>query len=737
MTGENFFCTFPEIIHNMRKFIFLISLFFIGNTGFSQINLWKTSLPAATAEKGYQIKTTSNNFFYFDIIAFKNLVKSNPNGGFVISLPVGDKEFVDFKLTINTTISGELMDKYTEIRAYDGYAMDGSKRKAKVDIGPDYFRAMILQPGQETIFIDPSVFTQSLQNNYVLYKKSELITEKNFSCHQKGESNLAAEDVFQSKAVQSCELRTYRVAIAATGEYTAFQGGTVAKALAAQVTTMNRVNGIYERDLAITMTMIANNDQIIYTNASTDPYSNGNPDEMIDENPTNINNVIGVSNYDIGHVFGTNSGGLANLGCVCSNSMKAGGVTGSGAPVGDAFDIDYVAHEMGHQFGANHTFNNSCDGNRNSPTAMEPGSGSTIMSYAGICSPNVQSNSNDYFHAISLQEIGIEISTSSHTCAVKSPLNNVAPAISGTTGSVTIPAGTPFMLKATATDADGDNLTYCWEQMDKEITQQAPQATAVKGPSFRSYSPAGSPVRYFPSISNQLSSSYAWERLSTKTRTYKFRVTVRDNAENGGCTEYQDVTLSATASAGPFVVTYPNLASVTWTGLTTPTVTWNVANTDVAPVSCENVKISISVDGGLTFTTLIESTPNDGSEEITVPNVNTTKAIILISSENETFFDISDRLFKIVASELGTDNLTATDFSLYPNPSNGLITVNFNTFDYISGFRIYNASGKLVMEETKNISSDAVIDISRLDTGVYFFETVINNQKSVYKLIKN
>jgi len=273
--------------------------------------------------------------------------------------------------------------------------------------------------------------------------------------------------------------------------------------------------------------------------------------------------------------------------------------------------------------------------------------------------------------------------------------------------------------------------------MDKEITQQAPQATATKGPSFRSYSPVSSPVRYFPSLSNQLSSSYTWERLSTKTRTYKFRVTVRDNSENGGCTEYQDVTLSATESAGPFVVTYPNLASVIWTGLTTPTVTWNVANTDVAPVSCENVKISLSVDGGLTFTTLIESTPNDGSEEITVPNVNTTKAVVLISSENETFFDISDRLFKIVASELGTENLTAAHFSLYPNPSNGLITVNFNTFDYISGFRIYNASGKLVMEETKNISSDAVIDISRLDNGIYFFETVINSQKSVFKLIKN
>ncbi len=718
----------------MKKFL-LLSFVFVINVSFSQVNLWNTTT-SNSAQTGYKIHTTSARYFTFDILKFQQIAKRDLNN-FVIKIPVSETESIDFKLTINTTMSEELMAKYPEIRSYNGYALDGSHRSAKINIDAHYFRAMILQPGSEVLFIDPVVFTNTVQNQYVLYKKSEFITDKSFTCNLVSESIISMDELFDAKAVQSCELRTYRVAIAATGEYTAFHGGTIQDALAAQVTTLNRVNSIYERDLAITMTMVGNNDQLIYDNAGTDPFTNGNPDQMIDENQSVINSTIGASNYDIGHVFGTNSGGLAQLNCVCRNSEKAMGVTGSGAPIGDPFDIDYVAHEMGHQFGANHTFNNACGGNRNSATAMETGSGSTVMGYAGVCPPNVQLHSDGYFHAISLKEIGTAISSPTHTCPVKTPLNNVAPSIVSTSGNFTIPSETPFMLKAIGNDADGDSLTYCWEQMDKEIASQAPKANSTKGPSFRSYSPTNSNIRYIPSIANQTSQSFTWERLSTQKRTYKFRVTVRDNAQIGGCTEFQDIVVSADTSSGPFVVTYPNLASVVWTGLTTQTVTWDVARTDLAPVACQNVKILISIDGGLTFTTLIENTPNDGSEEVTVPNVTTTKALIMVQSESETFFDISNRQFKINQSGVGVNAIDMFNIQLYPNPTSSQLTVDFDNVDVIHGYRIYTTSGQLVMEHSGDVNKKTSIDVSKLSNGMYIFETIANDQKVVLKVLKN
>lgn len=721
----------------MKKVIPFILCCVLNLSVSAQQNFWKRQNDKLSNQDGYRIQTQAQTSFYFDIQSFKDLIKSTPNP--VISIPLNEVVFANFRLIANTTMSPELQIKFPEIHAFNAEVVGNKNIKAKIEIGPDYFRAMIMQPNGQVVFIDPAVFSNSLQHNYIVYTKEHFVTDKTFDCHFKSENKIEIDDLFSAKAIQTCELRTYRVAIAATEEYTVFHGGTKAQALAAQVTTLNRVNGIYERDFAITMTLIGNNDFLIYTNASSDPYSNGNPDYMIDENVTNINTVIGAANYDIGHVFGTNSGGLANLDCVCKTNMKAGGVTGSESPVGDPFDIDYVAHEMGHQFGANHTFNNSCGGNRNSATAMEPGSGSSIMSYAGICPTNVQNNSDGYFHAISLQEIGTAISKVSHTCPVKTPLTNVAPTVTSTSSIVSIPVGTPFMLSAQATDADGDSLTYCWEQMDKEITTQPPTATATKGPSFRTFNPTPSPTRYFPSIKNQTQGSTTWEKLSTAARSYKFRVTVRDNASGGGCTDYQDITFSAIDGAGPFLVTYPNTTGIVWTGLTTQTITWDVANTDAAPISCQNVSISISTDGGNTFTTLIASTPNDGSEDIQVPNVATTKAIIMVTSESQHFFDVSDKLFKIETSALETTNLTQSklELGLYPNPTSQTVSVHFDGAEFIQGYKIYNALGQVVSLSNLRLKSNTVINLSELTPGVYLFETEANGQRIIQKLIKN
>ena len=325
----------------------------------------------------------------------------------VISLPHPDGEKYDYQVFLNTTMSAGLAAKFPEIRSYDAVAMDKSGRTVKLDITPQGFHAMILSPAESTIFIDPYSFGGNDFENYQVYYRKDFKSNKAFTCDVETTTSLDFGDFdITPKAFGTCELRTYRVAISATGEYTTFHGGTKLLAQAAQVTTMNRVNGIYERELAITMVFVPNNDLLVFVNKNTDPFTNGNPGAMISQNQNTVNSLIGNSNYDIGHVFGTNSGGLAGLGVVCRAGEKARGVTGSGSPIADPFDIDYVSHEMGHQFSGNHTFNNSCSGNRNNGTAVEPGSGSTILAYAGICAPNVANNSDDHFHGITLQEMG-------------------------------------------------------------------------------------------------------------------------------------------------------------------------------------------------------------------------------------------------------------------------------------------------------------------------------------------
>lgn len=580
-----------------------------------------------------------------------------------LELPLADGSFHRYQIHENTTMAEGLAANFPTIRSFNGVPMSQTGELVKLDLTPQGFHAVVLFPDKPTSYIDPYTFGGSDIEHYMVYSKADFTSTKIRECGVDAvASELKKKTDASTKSFGDCQFRTYRLALSASAEYTNFHGGTVANALAAQVTTMNRVNGVYERDMAITMNIIANNNLIIYTNAGSDPFTNGNPGAMIAQNQTNTNSVIGSANYDIGHVFGTNSGGLAGLGVVCSSS-KARGVTGSGAPIGDPFDIDYVAHEMGHQFDCNHTFNGTggaCAGNGNPSTAMEPGSGSTIMAYAGICSPqDVQPNSDDHFHGISLEEMGNFVTSPGHTCPVESSTSNTPPMVSGTTGSgVTIPANTPFALTATATDPNGDILTYCWEQMDNQSSTQPPVGTATVGPNFRSFSPTTNPTRYFPSIASQLAGGpYTWERLPTVSRTMNFRVSVRDNNPNGGCNDEQDITFSTTSTAGPFVVNYPTATGITWIGNSNQTVTWSVANTTASPVSCANVDILISLDGGVTFSNIANNVPNDGSQTVIVPNTSSTTAIIMVICENGAFFDISNNVFTITAA---TEDYTVT-----------------------------------------------------------------------------
>ncbi len=608
----------------------------------------ETDLQKLKADRSNSLQITAEGATYYSL-KFEDIYEVISNGGVgtVLDIPLGNGEFERFTLLGNSSMHPNLAARFPEIKTFNIVSATNPGTWGKLDISPQGVRIMIGVAGSKTVFIDPAFRNDT--EAYIVYTRDMYVATKEATCLVSGEAGkYSTEDAKSAASFNDCELKTYRLAVAATGEYTQFHGGTVAQALAAMVTSVNRVNMVYELDFGVTLELIENTDDIIYTNFSTDPYTNGSPGDMIVENQTNINNVIGFSNYDIGHVFGTNSGGLAGLGVVCGGS-KARGVTGSGAPIGDSFDIDYVAHEMGHQFGATHTFNNSCGGNRTNSTAVEPGSGSTIMAYAGICNPNIQNNSDDYFHGTSMRQIGLEIE-SHNNCPVITGIDNVAPQITSVTTDIFIPASTPFALTAQASDMDEDDvLTYCWEQMDTDISEQPPLASSDEGPNFRSFDPELSPTRYFPRLSALASSpSQTWERLPGVSRIMEFRVSVRDNAVGAGCTQYEDAEVTVVGEAGPFRVSYPSVTGIEWDAFTTETVLWDVASTDLAPINCELVDIYLSVDGGDSYPiVLVENVPNTGSAQISVPNNFTNDARVMVMNDAGTFFDISNNDFSI------------------------------------------------------------------------------------------
>lgn len=570
----------------------------------------------------------------------------------VLSLPTPEGRFSRFYLVESPIMHPDLQAQYPEIRCYTGYGIDDPTATLKCDLSPLGFHAMVLSGRTGSWFIEP--YSHGDRNNYMVYYKKDhpRPADDDFVCEVEGGREEPEAGPLEGTPEQGdCQFRRYRLVVACTGEYATFQGGTVTLALAAINTSVNRVVGVYETEIGVTMQLVANNNLVVYTNATTDPYTNTNGSTMLGQNKTNLNAVIGSANYDIGHVFSTGGGGVASLGVVCK-SNKAQGVTGTNAPTGDLFDIDYVSHEMGHQFSGNHCFNaitGSCNGNINATTAMEAGSGQTIMAYAGICSPNnSQANSDAYFHAVNLKEIGDFVKASSHTCDEIINTGNNPPTVSGGL-DYTIPKSTYFALTATGSDPDiGNSVTYCWEQMDNAAATYPLAATNPQGPNFRSFFATESPTRYFPRLTDIIANnSPAWEKLPSVARVFNFRVTARDIGAAYGCTAEDNVVVTVNGTAGPFLVTVPN-TNVTWTGNTTQTVTWDVAGTTANSVNCANVKISLSTDGGLTYPTVIlASTTNDGSETITVPNISSTTCRIKIEGVGNIFFDISNTNFRI------------------------------------------------------------------------------------------
>ncbi len=663
----------------MKNILFIITFLYF-NILFAQKNnlIWQTT-SIKSSESVFENKNGIKNpqLFVLDVARMKELLASAPqrfssveSSNTVISFPNADGQLEFFSVQEFSNMDKELAARYPEIKSYVGKGITDKMATIYFSLSPLGLQSMVVYSDHSANFIEP--YTTNL-STYVVYRKSDKAPSSNpFECRviDAVQSGLNRSSIVARPNADDAIMRTYRLALSVTGEYTTYFGGTKALALAAMNNTMTRVNGVFEMDFGVHMNLIANDDVLIYTNASTDPYSiasTGAGGTWNTELQNNLTNTIGNAAYDIGHLFGASGGGgnAGCIGCVCvddtastTDKNKGSGFTSpaDAIPSGDNFDIDYVAHEMGHQFGANHTFTHSNEG---TGVQMEPGSGSTIMGYAGITALDVQPHSDAYFHAVSIQQVTNYIKTT--TCQTNTATGNAIPTASAGL-DYTIPKSTPFMLTGAGTDANGDSLTYDWEQMDSQTTSAAPSATKTTGVDFRSYNPSSSPIRYFPKMTSVLTGAATTagtelivEALPSVARTMNFRLTVRDNHTGGPANNSDDMIVTVNATAGPFSVTAPNTA-VSYAGGSSQTITWAVAGTTANNVNCANVDILLSTDGGTTWTTLLAATPNDGTEAITIPNSPGTANRIMVKGTNHIFFDVSNTNFTIT----GVDSTAPT-----------------------------------------------------------------------------
>ncbi len=582
-----------------------------------------------------------------------------PRQAVELSLPTPAGKFARFEVEEFAVMHPTLAAQYPEIKTYRGRGLDDPGATLALDVTPAGLHAQIRTP-EGVVYIDP--YYAGNDRIHASYRKSDVIRQLNrrtFYCETPGDARRLILPRFKPAAPlteSGTQLRTYRLACAANGEYTATTGGTVASGLAAIVTVINRVSAIYESEVAVRLILIANNNTIVYTNSTTDPYSNTTA--ALGQNQTNLDAAIGNANYDIGHVFTTGSGGVAGLGVVCRTGQKARGTTGLPNPIGDPFNVDYVAHEIGHQFGGNHTFNgvnSNCSGaNRSATHAYEPGSGTTIMAYAGICgvNDNLASNSDAYFHFESLSEIITYTTTGLGNCPTPVATGNAIPVVNAG-GNFTIPSRTPFALTGSATDANGDFLTYCWEERDLGAAQAGNVADNGTSPIFRSFYPTYTPKRIFPKASNLVAGIFTnvavphGETLPITNRTLNFRLTARDNRSGGGAINTADMAITVIENGAGFAVTAPSGGS--FLAGSNVTATWNATNTNLPPVLATNVKISLSTDGGYTYPhVLLASTPNDGMESVALPaGVMSATARVKVEAVGNIFFAISPANFAI------------------------------------------------------------------------------------------
>ncbi len=654
----------------VSRFIVILVFAYAGSV-FAQPGLWQDVVKQARQGSD----TSATRYFDNDDQALRNLLNLVPKElsgqSATIDLPMPDGSLASFSIVESSIMETGLAAKYPEIKSYKVYGIDDPGASGRVDISPKGFRGMVYT-SQGRIFIDPDWQNPATQRYLSRASRGEP-SKSGFQCRANqlpGNQSYSPDISYRTQNRITGSLLEYRLAVSTTQEYALAPGVNtsgpiddptiISDALAEINTAINRVNVIYERDLGIRLVLVANNDQLIDVDASS-PLAGFNNDglQLLANNKSWIDTRIGVGSYDIGHVFSTGAGGVARIASTCDDLIKAEGVTGLSNPVGDVFYIDYVAHEIGHQFGAEHTFNGTtldCGGaNRRPLTAFEPGSGSTVMAYAGICgAENIQTNSDATFHSKSIEQIDSFVSSGGSCSAIVSAGNPGEPVADAGVDRV-IPVGTPFLLAGSGTDTDpGDILSYQWDQIDAGTETSSATLGDDLGDNalIRSYVPQLTGDRDIPALGTQVLDGPfdVSEALPCTARDLNMRLTVRDGKSGQGT---DDLKLTVDSNSGPFRITSQTSASSIYVSSGAVSITWDVANTNIAPVSCANVDIDLltfSSDHSTYAVTPLKTVANNGNNLVVLPDNSNSNARFRVSCNDNIFYDISDEDLTIVST---------------------------------------------------------------------------------------
>ena len=737
-------------------------------TGFTQSFYWE-KIKIIPSEKNSFLKNFNENkyqVFSLDLDKLKAQLDGVPSRNNISSSSMAEIYFPDnnggmerFQVSETSTLAPEIALKYPNIKTYIGFSLDNPGTRIRFSITPQGLKTMSTYPNKPTLFTVP--LNKGNVSQYITYDRNVRIDSKeDFECLTENEYVPIKEITSFNRDANDQILRTLRIAISTTGEYTNFwddgdntNGDAQEDALAALVSTLNRTNEVFEVDMAVTFQLVSGT-EIIYPTASTDPYSSSSPNGQLQ---STLTSEVGESNYDIGHLFdyGSNNGNAGCIGCVCVDGQKGSGFSShqftdnDGGPyMDDFFDIDYVPHEIGHQMGGNHTFSMSSEG---TGVNYEPGSGTTIMGYAGITgADDVQDHSDPYFHYGTINQVLNNLENK--TCWTSTVITNNPP-VANAGSDYTIPQGTAFKLVGSATDLDErDVLTYSWEQVDDGITTRSTFGpTKTSGAVWRSRPPSTNPTRYMPVKSRVLSGELtetnpgvtvdntSWETVSTVARSLDFALTVRDRSETNGTgqfpqSDFDFMTVTVDGNSGPFAV-ISQTANETWNVGESQTVTWDVAGTASGIVNTPTVNIYLSTDGGLTFPFLAaNNVANDGSHTFSVPPTNgdSNQLRIMVEGNDNIFYAVNSTNLSLQQSEFV---ITIEEPSVAVcSPNDVIYNFTYNTFQGFTGTTSFSTlglpSGLNATFSSNTASTDGedielvISNIGSINEGTYDFQII-------------
>ncbi|MDO8969463.1 MAG: zinc-dependent metalloprotease family protein, partial [Saprospiraceae bacterium] len=496
----------------------------------------------------------------------------------IIDLPLPDGSFQKFKIWESALMEPALAAKFSNIKTYLLKGVDDPFASGRMMVSPDEFSAFFTshQFGQD-VFI-----RKALKNSAAVYLSywGKFDPELEIPFHCQWEASPDNPDISQDNRMPGANetgdiLRVFRLAMTIPGKLSENYGWTTkAQAMGALVAFLGTLNAIFERDLSVRFVLPAKQDEIIFVSSAADPFTALGGGEAANENIAVINQLIGQEGFDVGLIFVTGACCAAGKPVICGD-YKAWNFSAF-------WSLRVTAHEIGHQFDGDHTWTSCGPSNNGQFGTNEYGSGTSILSYAYICGiDNILPVGDERYFGV-YSQIQMTNHINARTCYKSLETGNHIPVSSVPASGFFIPISTPFELVGTASDVDGDHLTYSWEQVNirnidftsSTISIQTPP-TPDDGnvPITRIFNPSTSPRRTIPQLPDILSNtSSVNERLPTYSRNLKYRMYVRDNHPGAGGTTHEEVSFEVDGSAGPFLVTEPNTC-VSWPAGSSQTIT--------------------------------------------------------------------------------------------------------------------------------------------------------------------